>query len=101
MSWIGKMLVNHTWRPMHNRKSSIRLFLGVMAAFGAISAASILVAQNADRPWMNPSLTPEERADLVLKQMTLDEKLALLHGNGMAHSPDWQMPLSQLTLHLQ
>jgi beta-glucosidase len=97
MSWIGKMLVNHTWRPMHNRKSSIRLFLGVMVALGPISAASILAAQNADRPWMNPSLTPEERADLVLKQMTLDEKLALLHGNGMAHEPQWQMPLSELT----
>jgi hypothetical protein len=43
---------------------------------------------------MNPSLSPEERADLVLKQLTLDEKLALLHGNGMAHAPQWQMPLS-------
>jgi beta-glucosidase len=45
---------------------------------------------------MNPTLTPEERADMVLKQLTLDEKLALLHGNGMAHAPQWQMPLSHL-----
>ncbi len=34
-------------------------------------------------PWMNTSLSPDERADLVLKQMTLDEKVALLHGVGM------------------
>jgi len=34
-------------------------------------------------PWMNASLSPEERADLVLKEMTLDEKVALLHGVGM------------------
>ena len=34
-------------------------------------------------PWMNTSLTPDERADLVLKEMTLDEKVALLHGVGM------------------
>jgi beta-glucosidase len=54
-------------------------------------------AQNADRPWMNPALSPEERADLVLKQMTLDEKLALLHGNGMAHAANWQMPLTRLS----
>ena len=34
-------------------------------------------------PWMNTALTPDERADLVLKEMTLDEKVALLHGVGM------------------
>ena len=46
---------------------------------------------------MNPKLPPEERAELVLKQMTLDEKLALLHGNGMAHVPNWQMPLTEFS----
>ncbi|HUN84304.1 MAG TPA: glycoside hydrolase family 3 C-terminal domain-containing protein [Terracidiphilus sp.] len=34
-------------------------------------------------PWMNTSLSPDERADLVIKEMTLDEKIALLHGIGM------------------
>ncbi|MDE3188864.1 MAG: glycoside hydrolase family 3 C-terminal domain-containing protein [Acidobacteriota bacterium] len=34
-------------------------------------------------PWMNTSLSPDERAALVLKEMTLDEKIALLHGVGM------------------
>jgi beta-glucosidase len=34
-------------------------------------------------PWMNASLSPDERADLVLKEMTLEEKIALLHGVGM------------------
>src|SRR6202162_4747402 len=38
----------------------------------------------ASRPWMNASLSPDERAALVLKQMTLDEKISLLHGTGMA-----------------
>ena len=41
------------------------------------------------QPWMNSSLSPDERADLVLKQMTLDEKLELIHGNGM---PGWGPP---------
>jgi beta-glucosidase len=34
-------------------------------------------------PWMNSSLSPDERAALVVKQMTLDEKISLLHGTGM------------------
>ncbi len=51
-------------------------------------------AHTADRPWMNTSLSPDQRADLVLKQLTLDEKIGLLHGNGMAHAAQWQMPLT-------
>ncbi len=39
-------------------------------------------AQKQNFPWMNQNLSPDQRADLVLKQMTLDEKIALLHGNG-------------------
>jgi beta-glucosidase len=46
---------------------------------------------------MNAALAPEERAELALKQMTLDEKLALEHGNGMAHVSEWQMPLTHLS----
>ncbi len=34
---------------------------------------------------------------MVLKQLTLDEKLALLHGNGMAHNENWTMPLTSLS----
>ncbi|MGC1450481.1 MAG: glycoside hydrolase family 3 C-terminal domain-containing protein [Candidatus Sulfotelmatobacter sp.] len=34
-------------------------------------------------PWMNPSLSPDERASMVVKQMTLDEKISMLHGTGM------------------
>ena len=35
-------------------------------------------------PWMNRNLSPDDRAALVVKQMTLDEKISLLHGTGMA-----------------
>jgi beta-glucosidase len=34
-------------------------------------------------PWTNTSLSPDERADLLIKEMTLDEKIAVLHGVGM------------------
>lgn len=73
------------------------------SVIGLVATAIPLVAQSAgqgaasDRPWMNKSLSPDERADLVLKQMTLDEKIALLHGNGMAHTSNWQMPLTHLS----
>ncbi len=33
-------------------------------------------------PWMNKSLSPDQRADLLAGQMTLDEKISLLHGGG-------------------
>src|ERR1700751_4348426 len=51
------------------------------------SKQSASQAQN--QPWMNPELSPDERADMVLKQLTLDEKIDLLHGNGM---PGWGTP---------
>jgi beta-glucosidase len=40
-------------------------------------------AQKQNFAWMNKNLSPDERAEMVLKQMTLDEKIDLLHGNGM------------------
>src|SRR3984885_767720 len=43
-------------------------------------------SQTQNQPWMRPGLAPDERADMVLKHLTLDEKIDLLHGNGM---PGW------------
>ena len=45
--------------------------------------------QKQNWPWMNTMLSPDERANLVLKEMTLDEKISLVHGNGM---PGWRDP---------
>jgi beta-glucosidase len=47
-------------------------------------------------PWMDTSLTPDQRADLVLKELTLDEKIDLVHGNGMlgwkgGPRPNWYL----------
>jgi beta-glucosidase len=33
-------------------------------------------------PWMDRTLSPDQRADLALQQMTLDEKIQLVHGTG-------------------
>ncbi len=36
-------------------------------------------------PWSDKNLSPDQRADMVIQQMTLDEKIQLLHG------PGWQV----------
>ena len=46
-------------------------------------------------PWMNTSLSPDERASMVLKEMTIDEKISLLHGTGMVGLS----PMSPLAIH--
>src|SRR5438552_18129803 len=50
-----------------------------------ICAVSPLFAQSGgnSHPWANSSLSPDERASMVVKEMTLDEKISLLHGTGM------------------
>ncbi len=64
-------------------RGSVALFAFVFLLAGLAFAQDHGAASNADHPWMNTSLSPDQRADLVLKQMTLDEKIALLHGVGM------------------
>jgi beta-glucosidase len=45
------------------------------------------------RPWMNTRLSPEQRTQALLKQMTLDERVALLHGPmAMPFGPTMPMP---------
>ncbi len=69
-------------------------FAALAIGAGAQTAAHSATQPQASRPWMDRSLSPDARAALVLKEMTLDEKLSLLHGNGMAREPQWTMPLT-------
>ncbi|MFP5265906.1 MAG: glycoside hydrolase family 3 protein, partial [Acidobacteriota bacterium] len=68
---------------MRSSRSSRLLVLGFAAA---MCGGSIAVAQIAKTPpatqfsWSDASLSPDVRADLVIKEMTLDEKISLLHG---------------------
>jgi beta-glucosidase len=52
--------------------------------------------QSATHPWSNATLSPDVRADMVLKEMTLDEKIDLLHGNGMLGWPGPPRPNAHL-----
>ena len=63
----------------------VPLFLAaVLACAPAASFAQspTQTSATADRPWMNTSLTADQRADLVVKQLTLAEKIQLVHGIG-------------------
>jgi beta-glucosidase len=78
---------------MQRCKSQFPLLV-ITAAFIGVGIAS---AQETSRPWMDSHLPPGERSELVLRQLSLDEKLALVHGNGMAGESQWRMPLTPLT----
>jgi len=58
-----------------------------MTLFRSLTLASSLAvlafaasAQAADQPWMNSKLSPDERAALLEKELTLDERIGLVHG---------------------
>ena len=53
----------------------------------SVGAAKVGVAQTPTAatvkgPWTNASLDPDTRADMMIKEMTLDEKIQLVHGIG-------------------
>ena len=57
-------------------------FYSVICLLGAIVCTGR--AQTiSSQPWKNTSLPPEERARLVLHELTLDEKITLVHGEGL------------------
>src|ERR1700724_1953925 len=78
---------------------SMSRILRMSPLLSVLSAAVLPVSAQSNRkpsqPWMNPAVSPDDRADLVLKEMTLDEKISLLHGTGMAGLS----PMSPLSVH--
>ena len=62
--------------------------LAILAALSLLTATSSAPAQTAKTPaitqfaWGDKTLSPDRRADMVLQQMTLDEKLQMVHGAG-------------------
>jgi len=66
--------------------SVVRSWLLPLHIFILSIGISPLLAQSGStsHPWMNSSLSPDERASMVVKEMTLDEKILMLHGTGMS-----------------
>ncbi len=73
----------------HQKTASIsigrRWFAAAMVGVLTLICAAPAMAQHPEQhPWMNKSLSPDERADMVLKEMTLAEKIDLSARRGHA-----------------
>ncbi len=87
------MSMNKAWRTTWTAGAAGAVFVMALALL-AVDAPAFAQhhgrteAQTKNFPWMNKNLSPDERADLVMEQMTLDEKIDLLHGNGWEGRPN-------------
>ena len=73
----------------HSNCRSRAAYAFLLATLGF--TASIAVAQFPRTPqppkhyaWSDTNLSPDARADMVIKELTLEEKISLLHGNGFS-----------------
>ncbi|MDR7116075.1 beta-glucosidase [Caulobacter sp. BE254] len=62
------------------RGPALALMLGVSAGVLATTACAQAPAAPAARPWLDPKLDADTRADLAVKAMTQDEKLTVIFG---------------------
>jgi beta-glucosidase len=68
---------------MHLGYRCCRQLLVCLLAGASVSLMAQAAPDQSSKPWMNPNLSPDDRAAMVVKEMTLDEKISLLHGTGM------------------
>ncbi len=64
-------------------RSLLNRFITLAILIPVVALLPSLAQSGGNHPWMNTSLAPDERASMVVKEMTLDEKITLLHGTGM------------------
>ena len=77
-----------------SRKLCLVVFCSLLFILSLISVASAQSDGKSLR-WMNSGLSPDERASMVVKEMTIDEKITMLHGTGMVGLS----PMSPLAVH--
>lgn len=89
-----KRTINSAEDTQANMDKTVRPVVALLACLWLLLAIPSVAQQRLQTqdengkkfPWMDSSLSPDQRADMVLKELTLDEKIDLLHGNGM---PGW------------
>jgi len=64
--------------PARHRLPRTLLAAGIACAMACLSGVSAAATPPLARPWMNAALTPDQRADLLVKVMTQDEKFRLI-----------------------
>jgi len=72
-----------------SHRAPVQVFLvGIVTLLAAVVPATRAPAQVSGQgskvkgPWMDKTLSPDQRADLVISEMTLGEKISLVHGLG-------------------
>ena len=70
-------------KPKKQKRVACSIALLTALAMGSTAAAQFPgMTQSKHFPWSDKSLSPDARADMVIKEMTLDEKIQLVHGLG-------------------
>jgi beta-glucosidase len=77
--------MSSTRHPLMNALNLLVLTV-VVALVPSTRVPAQFQQQKPKGPWMDKTLSPDKRADLVISQMTLDEKISLLHGLGFRPS---------------
>lgn len=67
---------------MSNHNDSGTDLRAAITRLALLTACLSPVLAQTPAPWMDKSLSPDQRADMVIQQMTLDEKILLVHGTG-------------------
>lgn len=62
--------------------TSLLLFISIILSGAGLGAQFPGISPQKHFPWSDTSLSPDQRADMVIREMTLDEKIQLLHGLG-------------------
>jgi beta-glucosidase len=65
--------------------------VGILA-FGLSSARSVVAQPGAGLPWMDTSLSPEQRADLLIPRMTLEQKVQQISNDTRPAEDDANRP---------
>jgi len=84
---------------LYSRARSVgsRVVVGVAAAALVLTALPATAAAAVDGPWMDTALSPDERAALLLAEMTLEEKVELMTGDqGEGPAGFYNAPIERL-----
>src|ERR1700733_46746 len=84
------------WISLSQLRCSALLLVVALAGCARIGVAENGKGANGPGtfPWMNAHLSPDQRADLVLRRTTLDEKLQMVHGLVVKWGPYRGVPQS-------
>jgi beta-glucosidase len=98
MGWIGWRRAMAGWRRHALVRSAVVVAVLCVGVVGAPAGSAAPTSRPAaGRPWSDTHLSPQQRAQLLLRQMTLAEKVDLMTGNqGEAPYAFYNAPIPRL-----